>query len=144
MSIVSLVIPVYNAGKYLEQCLDSVVKQTIFPDMEIITVNDGSTDNSLDILNRYSDRYPNIKVYTQENKGIALTRKEGYSHCSGDYIAMMDDDDFAEPDMYEKLLKSAKENDADYVYCNYSFYPAETSTKSKWFKKYRGGYQIGT
>ena len=76
MSTVSLVIPVYNAEKYLEQCLDSVVKQTIFPEMEVIAVNDGSSDNSLNILNRYSERYPNIHVYTQENKGIALSREK--------------------------------------------------------------------
>lgn len=135
---VSIIIPIYNAEQYLEQCLNSVVKQTIFDKLEIIAVNDGSSDNSQKILNRFSSKYPNIKVINQSNKGIAIARQTGYKNISGKYFAYLDDDDFVDPTMYETLLQYAEKEDADYVYCNYAFYPKAVATKSKWFKKFEG------
>ncbi len=135
---ISVIIPVYNAEKYLKQCLNSVVSQTIFKSIEVVAVNDGSTDNSAKILQRYASQYDNIKIITQNNQGIANARKSGLVNSSGDYIAMLDNDDFVESNMYERLLTAAEENDADYVYCNYRFYPKKVSLKEKWFKQYKG------
>ena len=80
---ISVIIPVYNAEKYLRQCLQSVVNQTIFDQIEIIAVNDGSTDGSKDILDSFSSKYANIKVIDQENKGIALARQAGLKIAGG-------------------------------------------------------------
>lgn len=80
---ISVIIPVYNAEPYLQQCLQSVVDQTIFDQIEIVAVNDGSTDNSGNILKSFSDRYSNIRVITQENKGIALARQTGLKNSGG-------------------------------------------------------------
>lgn len=134
---VSVIIPVYNAGKYLEKCLDSVVNQT-YSNIEIICVNDGSTDNSLEILKKYTKKYNNIKVIVQENKGVNGARIVGYENATGDYIAWVDADDFIEPTMYEEMIKIAISNDYDIVSCNYNFYPKETVKKTKWFREYKG------
>ena len=80
---ISVIIPVYNAEPYLQQCLQSVVDQTIFDQIEIVAVNDGSTDNSGNILKSFSNRYSNIRVITQENKGIALARQTGLKNSGG-------------------------------------------------------------
>ena len=135
---ISVIIPVYNAEQYLQKCLQSVVDQMIFNQIEVVAVNDGSTDGSVQILNDFSKKYPNIRVINQENRGIAIARQTGLKNTGGGYIAYLDDDDFVNPDMYETMLRAAEENNADYVYCNYSFYPQSVSTKAKWFKKYEG------
>lgn len=135
---ISVIIPVYNAEQYLQQCLQSVINQTIFDQLEVVAINDGSTDASGKILEEFSAKYPNFKVITQENRGIAIARQTGLKNTGGGYTTYLDDDDFINPDMYETMLKEAEENDADYVYCNYSFYPQSVSTKSKWFKEYKG------
>lgn len=135
---VSVIIPIYNAEKYLIECLESVVKQTIFEQIEVVAVNDGSTDKSASILANYASKYGNIHIITESNRGIALARQEGLKHTEGGYIAYLDDDDFVNPNMYEVLLKAAEQNGADYVYCNYSFYPKAVTTKAKWFKPYKG------
>ena len=82
---VSVVIPVYNVGKQLEKCLDSVVAQT-FPDIEIIVVNDGSTDNSPEIIARYADKDSRIVVIDKSNEGLAYARKSGIEAAQGEYI----------------------------------------------------------
>lgn len=135
---ISVIIPVYNAEKYLRKCLDSVMHQTIFDQLEVVAVNDGSTDASGSILADYADKYSNVNVMTQKNQGIAKARQAGLKNTRGGYIVYLDDDDFLNPNMYEVLLKVAEQNDADYVYCNYSFYPKAVTTKAKWFKPYKG------
>lgn len=80
---ISVIIPVYNAEKYLRQCLDSVVHQTIFDQLEVIAVNDGSTDASGSILAHYADKYSNVNVVTEENKGIAIARQNGLKNTRG-------------------------------------------------------------
>ena len=136
--IISVIIPVYNAEQYLEECLLSVIGQTIFDKIEVVAIDDGSTDSSFRILNDFADKFENIKVIKQKNQGIAKTRQVGYYNSTGKYIAMLDNDDFVEADMYERLLNTAERNNADYVYCDYSFYPKAVSQKAKWFKKYTG------
>lgn len=79
----SVIIPVYNAEQYLHQCLQSVVNQTIFDQLEVVAVNDGSTDASAKILERFSAKYPNFKVITQENRGIAIARQTGLKNTGG-------------------------------------------------------------
>ena len=88
---VSVIIPVFNVEKYINECVDSVINQTL-TDIEIICVNDGSTDNSLNLLKQIPD--PRIKIISQENKGLAAARNEGMKHAKGEYITFLDADDF--------------------------------------------------
>ena len=113
---VSIVVPVYNAEKYLVQCLDSVVNQTL-KDVEIILIDDGSTDGSAEICKRYlSD--PRVTYYHKENEGLAAARQDGMERASGEYIGFVDSDDWIEPDMYERMYGAAKKENADVVMCN--------------------------
>ena len=90
----SIIIPVYNASKYLRKCLDSLLTQSYGDDIEIIAINDGSTDNSLDILKEYKKKNKNIKVCSQDNKGVVVARELGLTKVSGTYCLMMDADDW--------------------------------------------------
>ena len=114
MAEISVIIPVYNVEKYLEDCLDSVCNQS-FEDMEIICVNDGSCDNSLDILNDYAKRDDRIKIISQPNQGLGAARNAGLSHANGNYIYFMDSDDYIELDTLEKLYSNALSNSSDMV-----------------------------
>lgn len=133
---ISVIVPVYNAEKYLKETIESLVNQTL-KGIEIIFVNDGSTDESLNILNEYKE-CENVKVISQENKGVIEARINGVKIANGKYITFVDNDDILELNMYEKMYKEAKKDDADVVICNYSFYPKGVRTKGKWFKEYRG------
>lgn len=110
---VSLIIPVYNVEKYLPQCLDSVKEQT-YPDIEVILVNDGSTDNSLSICKRYAKKF-NWILIDQNNEGLSAARNVGVEHSTGDYIAFLDSDDWFEPDMIEKMVDAAIKYKVDIV-----------------------------
>ena len=111
---VSVIVPVYNVEKYLGECLDSVINQT-FEDIEIICVNDGSTDKSLEILNDYAGRDNRIKVFTQENKKQGAARNFGLDKSSGDYVYFMDSDDYIDLSTIEKLYNNAVSNNSDIV-----------------------------
>lgn len=113
---ISVVIPVYNVENYLRECLDSIVSQTL-RDIEIICVNDGSTDSSLSILIEYAKRDSRIKVLTQPNQGAGVARNTGLNIAKGDYLAILDSDDNYEQSMLEKLLKLAQKNDLDIAMC---------------------------
>jgi len=115
---VSVIIAVYNTDKYLRQCLDSVVNQTL-RDIEIICVNDGSTDNSLKILEEYRDKDDRIRVFTKSNegKGAASARNLGLENANGKYMMFLDSDDFFELDMLESLTARANETDSEIVIC---------------------------
>lgn len=115
---VSVIIPVYNSEKYLKQCLDSVVNQTL-KDIEIIVVNDGSTDNSLKIIQEYSNKYKNIKVINKQNEGCYKARNVGLENAKGEYVAFCDSDDYIKHNMYEKLYLKANDTNADIVSSNY-------------------------
>lgn len=110
--IISVIIPVYNTEKYLSTCLDSVLQQT-FSDLEIILVNDGSTDNSLQIAQQFADQDDRIRVITQENAGVSAVRNKGLSEALGEYIGFVDSDDWISPKMYQVLFSLMKEHDAD-------------------------------
>ena len=113
---VSIIIPVYNTSKYLKQCLDSVVNQTLY-DIEIICVDDGSTDNSLEILKEYKKNDKRIKILNQKHKKQGAARNLGIVSASGEYIGFVDSDDWCELDMFEKLYTRAKETDSDITMC---------------------------
>ncbi|MBP3421797.1 MAG: glycosyltransferase family 2 protein [Lachnospiraceae bacterium] len=116
MPKVSIVIPVYNTAEFLPQCLNSLIEQT-YHDIEIICVNDGSTDCSLEILNDFAKKDKRVKVYTKENegKGAASARNLGMENATGMYIQFLDSDDFFEEEMIECLVQKAEESKADIV-----------------------------
>lgn len=130
---VSIVVPVYNTGKYLKECLDSLVNQT-FEDTEIICINDGSTDNSLEILEEYKNKYSNISIYSQENSGVSITRNKGINYSHGDYLYFMDSDDILELNAIEELYDIASENDLDILIFKLINFSDET--KEKYPSKY--------
>ena len=113
MPKISIIVPVYNVEKYLSVCLDSLLSQTL-TDIEIICVNDGSTDDSLNILNKMSQKDSRIKIFSQKNLGAGPARNKGILNSIGEYIAFMDPDDFY-PDKFtlEKLYKAAIKNQAN-------------------------------
>lgn len=121
---VSVIIPVYNAEEHLLQCLDSVNNQT-FADLEIICVDDGSSDSSLDILNRYACEHPNCKVYTQRNQFAGVARNHGLKYAQGKYIAFLDSDDYYANDAIEKLYNIAEQYHAEVVKGNFYFLNAK-------------------
>lgn len=114
MAKISVVVPVYNVEKYLKECIDSIINQTL-EDIEIICVNDGSTDSSLDILNDYAKKDSRIIVINKSNSGYGHTMNMGLNAATGEYIGIIESDDFADKNMFEDLYKLAKEYDADIV-----------------------------
>lgn len=116
MPKVSVIMPVYNVENYLEQCLDCVINQT-FKDIEIILVDDGSTDSSLKICKEYAQKDNRIKIIEQQNQGAGAARNKGLEIATGDYLSILDSDDYFEPDMLEKLYNKITSDDADIVIC---------------------------
>ena len=111
---VSVIVPVYNVEEYLSKCLSSLVEQTL-TDIEIIVINDGSSDDSQVIIDEYQKRFPHIKVYKKENSGLSDTRNIGIKYATGEYIAFVDSDDSVRSDMYLKMYEKAKAGDFDIV-----------------------------
>ena len=114
---VSIIIPVYNVAEYLPRCLDSVTGQTL-KEIEIIAVNDGSTDRSLSILENYSQQDNRILILNKENGGLSDARNYAFPHIHGEYVGFVDSDDFVDPDMYEVMYNRAIKDDSDIVECN--------------------------
>lgn len=110
---ISVIVPVYNVEKYVNRCLDSIFSQNFEGQFEVIAINDGSTDNSLDILKKYKEKYSNFKIIEQDgNKSLAVARSTGIKHATGIYILHIDSDDWIKPDMFSDLIKIAKENNS--------------------------------
>ena len=126
---VSVIIPVFNVENYLEDCLDSVVGQTL-QEIEIICINDGSTDNSLHILQRYAQTDSRIILIDKPNEGYGKGVNDGMDMASGKYIGIVEPDDFIKPDMYEVLYLAAEENALDFVKSD--FYRFETGNAGKY------------
>lgn len=122
---VSIIIPVYNTEKYLNECLDSIIAQT-FKDIEIICVNDGSTDNSLKILESYQKKHKNIKIITQKNGGAGKARNTGLEAAKGKYICFWDSDDIFEPKAIETLYTQAEKSEADITICRMQMFNTQT------------------
>lgn len=113
---VSIIIPIYNKEQYLEECMDSILKQSL-ESTEIILVDDGSTDSSKKICESYL-KDKRVSYYYQENEGLASARQTGINHAKGEYVGFIDADDWIEPNMFEKMYEKAKEHNADVVFCN--------------------------
>lgn len=116
--LVSLIIPVYNVEQYLNQCLDSVLNQT-YSNLEIICINDGSPDKSLDILCDYAKRDNRLKIISIENKGLSGARNEGIRMCTGDYVMFLDSDDWIDENTIEVAIGRLLEAQVDLVLWNY-------------------------
>ena len=113
---VSIIVPIYNKEKYLEKCLDSILGQT-YRDLEIILVDDGSTDNSLAICQRYAEKDPRIKIYHKPNGGVSSARNLGLEKSTGKYISFVDPDDFIHSEFIERLEMMLVQSDAEIAYC---------------------------
>lgn len=121
MSKVSVIIPVYNTEKYLKSCLDSVIIQTL-SDIEIICINDGSTDNSLTILEEYANKDDRIKIINQKNQGVSEARNNGIKFAKSDYFILLDSDDSIENTTCEKSYNAIKKNNADVNIIGFNIY----------------------
>lgn len=115
--MLSIIVPIYNAEKYIEKCIESILDQT-YKNYELILVDDGSEDRSSDICDEYAT-HSNVKVIHKSNGGLINARKTGVGSASGEYIGFVDSDDWIEPDMYEILMKRANIYSADIVSCGY-------------------------
>lgn len=131
MPKVSVIIPVYNVEKYLRKCLDSVIHQTL-TDIEIICVNDGSTDNSPDIINEYTKKDARIKIINQKNSGQSIARNTGIEAAHGEFIGFVDSDDWIDKNYFEKLYNTAIKNNAD-IACATIVRKRESSQKYRVF-----------
>ena len=128
--IVSVIMPVYNGETYLRQCLDSVVNQTL-KEIEIICVDDGSSDRSVEILKEYAAKDERVMVLQQANAGAGAARNNGLSKASGKYLSFLDSDDFFETDMLEKAVEKIAADRADFVVFRCDHYLNDTNTFKK-------------
>ena len=117
--LISIIIPCYNAGKTISRTLNSIREQD-FKDVEVIVVNDGSKDNSLEVLSMFEKVDKRIKVFTQENAGVSVARNNGLKFAKGNYIAYLDaDDNYTTPYALSKMMKRLKETGSDMVVCKF-------------------------
>lgn len=117
-SKVSVIVPVYNVENYLAKCLDSLIRQT-HQNIEILVVNDGSTDRSEEVIHDYARKYPDkIKAFRKENGGLSDARNFGIDTATGDYIGFVDSDDYVNPSMFEEMAGLAEKHNAEMVICN--------------------------
>ena len=119
MKSVSVIVPFYNVENYIEKCLETLVNQTL-QDIEIILVNDGSQDKSVDIVKKYLNKYPNKITYLEkENGGLSDARNYALPYAKGEYIAFLDSDDYVEKTMYKDMYELAKKENSDMVECDF-------------------------
>ena len=117
---ISVIVPVYNVYNYIDKCLNSLVNQTL-RDIEIIVVNDGSPDNSEEIIEKYIKKYSNIKYYKKKNGGISDARNYGLKYATGEYIGFVDSDDYVKENMYEEMYNKALTDNYDMVVCDLNY-----------------------
>ena len=146
IKLISIIIPVYNTEKYLERCLNSLIQQTV-KKIEIILIDDGSTDSSGNICDNYAKNHENIKVIHQMNRGQAAARNEGLKIAGGKYIGFVDSDDWVKYDMYETMLEVIENENCDVVECDYIQTDKFTQTTEvvadiEWKKKIFSGDEI--
>lgn len=116
--LVSIIVPIYNVSKYLDKCIYSIVNQT-YTELEILLIDDGSTDSSLNICKKWGKKDSRIEIYTKKNEGLGPTRNYGIDRSHGEYLAFIDSDDWWENDAVELLVTNAQLNNADMVYMNF-------------------------
>ena len=127
--MISVIIPVYNMENYLQQCLDSIITDDV-ADYEIILVDDGSTDNSGRICDRYANKYSNINVVHQANGGLLQARRTGIKYAKGDYFLHVDSDDFVENSLLSRITTIINENQPDFIIYNFDHYDGLNFTRS--------------
>ena len=115
--IISILIPAYNAAAFLPRCFDSVLNQ-IYRDLQVVIVDDGSKDDTLELCQKYASADSRVEVYHQENQGVAATRNHLLDHVKGDYVLFVDADDWMELDMVEYLVNLAQTHNADFIMCD--------------------------
>lgn len=131
MTKISIIVPVYNTEKYLRRCMDALVNQT-YPNIEILAIDDGSTDDSPNILKEYLHAYPDkVRVITKKNGGQASARNIGIRKATGDYVGFADSDDYVDTAMFEKMFRLAREKDADMVECSFHYIEEKESTQKE-------------
>lgn len=130
---VSILMPACNVERYIEECMDSVVAQTL-KDIEIICINDGSKDNTGRILDKYANQDSRVKIVHKPNSGYGHSMNVALDMAKGEYVGIVETDDFASPDMFEKLYLIAKEHDADVVKSNYYRYVSKPKPKDTFFE----------
>ena len=116
--LVSVIVPVYNSELYLKRCINSIVQQS-YKNLEIILINDGSTDFSLSICNEFQIKDSRIKLINKKNEGVSAARNQGIAHATGDYIGFVDSDDWIEKDYYYELVEAIEKNQATISVCGY-------------------------
>ncbi len=151
MPKISVIVPVYNVEKYLKECLDSIINQTL-SDIEIICVNDGSTDNSLKILEEYALKDKRIKIINKENGGLSSARNAGLDIAKGEYILFVDSDDYIDSDLAEELINCIEKNSVDVAVYGIQNEAVDEESKviakkdqmnyEKYFKKENGIYPV--
>ena len=135
---VSVVVPVYNTAEYLPECLDSLVGQSIGLDsIQIVVIDDGSTDGSAEVIRSYAERYPgNFVCLSQQNAGQGAARNLGLTRCEGEYVGFMDSDDFADADMYKTMCEAARAAGANMCVCGIACFRGDGAGReyvpSKW------------
>jgi len=127
MPAVSVLIPCYNVEKYIRQCMDSVVGQTL-RDMEILCINDGSTDSTLTVLQEYAARDSRVRIIDKPNSGYGDSMNKGLDAATGEYVGIVESDDWADADMFATLYAAAKAHDCDLVKSNFYDYRGGEST----------------
>ena len=132
MPKLSILVPCYNVEKYIRQCMDSIVNQTL-KDIEIICINDGSKDSTLSILQEYARKDNRIVIIDKPNSGYGDSMNRGMRKASGEYIGIVESDDFVEPDMFETLYNAAIQNNVEVVKSNFYGYITKTNTNTKTF-----------
>lgn len=136
--LISILLPVYNTSAFLSQCLDSILAQT-YANLQVVLVDDGSNDKSLDLCLQYASKDSRIEVYHQENQGVAAARNALLSHIKGDYFLFIDSDDWVEPNMVEFLISRTEKEHADMVVCGMvknDGTPSSNVSEEKWTQEH--------
>lgn len=123
--LVSVIVPIYNAYDYLQAALDSILDQTL-RDIEVICIDDGSTDRSIEIIKKYHEMDKRIRVVTENNAGVSTARNKGIARIRGEYVIFLDADDFYEPELLERLYNTAVEKNLDIAIARYDIYTEKT------------------
>ena len=124
--MISIIVPVYNTEKYLDQCIQSILSQT-YTDFELLLIDDGSTDSSGVICDRYAEQDSRVRVFHKPNGGVSSARNIGLDNTKGEWITFLDSDDWIAPSMLDEVYKTAMVNDADMVFVDINYnYPEKT------------------
>ena len=137
--VLSLLIPIYNVQRYLRECLDSALAQTL-KDIEIICINDGSTDSSPDIIREYMERDERVKMIDKANSGYGDSMNRGLEMARGEYVGILESDDFMFEDSLQKLVAKADTEHADVVKGDFYLYWSVPSERRELFRNYRRAY----